>query len=255
MQTSNSLVKKYVSSFTFSPCIFFLSMYLSVYLYIFLSIYLYIYLFICYVFYLNILFLSVCLFVSNKRQNGWTDRVPNFVWALTRPQRRVLNDEIFKILCRKFFIFVKIWKCAEKYYEISKHFFYFYTVQRDKATVKSWNRRWPRSALKAYYKHIFLSIHLYYISIYLSIFYLSIYLFFSIYLLARPQNQQVSSLPLRMWNQSVFNVTAETGFIMINLPTSAYYCSSYRFITIQTIFNLYTKQSFVSRYRINFVHN
>ena len=23
---------------------------------------------------------SVCLFVSNKRQNGWTDRGPNFLW-------------------------------------------------------------------------------------------------------------------------------------------------------------------------------
>ena len=54
--------------------------------------------------------------------------------------------KILKICAWKFFIFVKFWKCARKYYEIRKHFlFLFYTLQReeltDKATIKSWNRR------------------------------------------------------------------------------------------------------------------
>ena len=182
MQTSNSLVKKYVSSFTFSPCIFFLSMFLSVYLYIFLSIYLYIYLFICYVFYLNILFLSVCLFVSNKRQNGWTDRVPNFVWALTRPQRRVLNDEIFKIVCRKVFIFVKIWKCAEKYYEISKHFFIFILYKEIKPQLKVEIEDGRGAPWKPIINIFFcLFIYTIYLSIYRSFIYLSISFSLSIY--------------------------------------------------------------------------
>ena len=85
--------------------------------------------------------------------------------------------------------------------------------------------------LSIYLSFIYLST---YLSIFLSIylFYLSIFLFLSIYLLSRPQNQQVSSVPLRMGKESVFNVTAETGFIMINQLTTAYNCSSYRFITI-----------------------
>ena len=35
--------------------------------------------------------LFVCLFVSNKRQIGWTDRA--FVWYLTRSQGRLMDDQ------------------------------------------------------------------------------------------------------------------------------------------------------------------
>ena len=49
--------------------------------------------------------LFVCPFVSNKRQNGWTDRVQKFVWDLTWPQER-FNDQNFKNLCLKVFLFL-----------------------------------------------------------------------------------------------------------------------------------------------------
>ena len=61
------------------------------------------------------------LFVSNKRQNSWTDRAQIFVgphW----PQGRFMNHQNFKNLCFKVVIFVKFLKCAKKYYEIRKLF-------------------------------------------------------------------------------------------------------------------------------------
>ena len=73
---------------------------------------------------LSIFTLLICQFVSNKRQNGWTDRGQIFfVWA---PQGRFMNDQNFKNLC--FLVFVKLWKCAKKYYKILK---LFYAVQRE----------------------------------------------------------------------------------------------------------------------------
>ena len=40
-----------------------------------------------------------------------------------------MNDQNFKNLCLKLFIFVKVCQCAKKYCEIPKLF--FYTVQRE----------------------------------------------------------------------------------------------------------------------------
>ena len=37
--------------------------------------------------------LSVCLFVSNKCQKGWTDRAKIFLWDITWPQGRFMNDK------------------------------------------------------------------------------------------------------------------------------------------------------------------
>jgi len=55
-----------------------------------------------YILYTLIFCLSVYLFVSNKRQNGW-----KFVRDLTWPQGRFMNDHNFKNWWLNFFIFVK----------------------------------------------------------------------------------------------------------------------------------------------------
>ena len=50
---------------------------------------------------MNLAYLSVCLFVSNKRQNGWTDRA-QILWCDTSQSRNPREDlwmvKILKIL-------------------------------------------------------------------------------------------------------------------------------------------------------------
>jgi len=46
--------------------------------------------------YTLLVWVGVCLFVCNKRQNGWTAG-PNFVLDIAWPQGRVMNDQILKI--------------------------------------------------------------------------------------------------------------------------------------------------------------
>ena len=56
---------------------------------------------------------SVCLFVSSKRQNGWTDRAQIFLWDITWPQGRFmndLNDQNFKYWLHQNSIFIKFLK-------------------------------------------------------------------------------------------------------------------------------------------------
>ena len=106
---------------------------------------------ICRHLYIYLACLFVCIQLISKRLNR---SGPNFVWDLTWPQGRFMNDQNFKNLCLKVFIFEKFWKCAKKYYEIRKLFCFCFILYkekmfRDKATIKSWNRRWARSALKA----------------------------------------------------------------------------------------------------------
>ena len=90
--------------------------------------------------------LSVCLYTINVK-NGWTDRA-QILCGTSRDPRKGL-------WMIKNFYFVRFWKCAKKYYEIRKLFFVFCFILyidkmlTEKATIKSWNGRWPRSALKA----------------------------------------------------------------------------------------------------------
>ena len=58
--------------------------------------------------YIYILCFSVCLFVSNKRQNGWTDRVHFFL-----PQGRFMDDRIFKKFASNKIRILKILKIHE----------------------------------------------------------------------------------------------------------------------------------------------
>ena len=53
--------------------------------------------------YINFACLSICLFVSNRRQKGWTDRALFFWWDLTWTQESFMNDQnrisrIFRIM-------------------------------------------------------------------------------------------------------------------------------------------------------------
>ena len=78
--------------------------------------------------------LSVCLFVSNKRQNGWTDRAQILCGTSRDPGKG--NDQNLTNFVFKIFYFWKFWKCAKKYNEIRKLFLLlFYTAQREDAQV------------------------------------------------------------------------------------------------------------------------
>ena len=76
-----------------------------------LSVYIDIYLFVC-------TSPDVCLFESDKRQNGWTDRAQTLCGRITWPQRRFGNAQNYKNLCRKALNFVKFYSpiCAENIY-------------------------------------------------------------------------------------------------------------------------------------------
>ena len=74
---------------------------------------------------------SVCLFVSNKRQNGWTDRAQILCWTSCDPRKGLWMIKIAKICVLKFFIFEKFWKRAKIIMKSTNFFlFLFYTVQR-----------------------------------------------------------------------------------------------------------------------------
>ena len=76
------------------------------------------------------------MLVSNKRQNGRTNRA-QILCDVLRETREVLWITKFK-------------KFSNKYYEIRKIVFVFVLFEEkmltDKVTVKIWNSRWARSA-------------------------------------------------------------------------------------------------------------
>ena len=76
--------------------------------------------------------LSVCLFVSNKRQNGWTDRAQILCETSRDPREGLCMIKIFKKCVLKVFIFVKCRKCAKKYYEIRKLFCFCFMLYKEK---------------------------------------------------------------------------------------------------------------------------
>ena len=62
--------------------------------------------------YINFAYLSVCLFVclfvSNNRQHVWAGL--NFLWDITWPQGRFMNDQSFKYLSPSKLVFIKFLK-------------------------------------------------------------------------------------------------------------------------------------------------
>ena len=73
--------------------------------------------------------LSVCLFVSKKRQNAWTDQAQILCG-------KVYGQSDFKYVILKYFYLklnnlVKFWKWAKNYYEYKE------LMLTDKATIKS----------------------------------------------------------------------------------------------------------------------
>ena len=77
--------------------------------------------------------LSVRFYPIN-RQNGWTDQAQFFFGTSRDPREGLWLIKIWKNCVISFFIFVKFWKCAKKYYEIRILFnVFFYTVQREDA--------------------------------------------------------------------------------------------------------------------------
>ena len=92
--------------------------------------------------------LGVCLFVFNKRQNGWTDRAKIFC-GTSRDHREVLwMIKNFRKCVLKVFNFVKkkFLKIREFFLNIHKIFFFVLKCQPKELHVHNLNRR---SALKA----------------------------------------------------------------------------------------------------------
>ena len=114
------------------------------------------------IFTLHIVSLSVCLFVClypiNIKTAGLTDRAQFFVGPHMTPGN-VYGCSKLKNLCTKVFDFCKRLKNNEKYILKSANFFcccfilYKENMLTDKATIKSWNRRWARNAHLAMYKY------------------------------------------------------------------------------------------------------
>ena len=118
--------------------------------------------------YKYIIYIFICLFVcfffciqkTSKRLNRSGS---NFLCDLTWPQGRFMNRKKLKNLCFKVFYICKFLKMREKILWNPQTFlFLFYTVRRedtDKATIKSWNRRWVRSTLLHVYYTTLMFVH------------------------------------------------------------------------------------------------
>ena len=74
--------------------------------------------------------LFVCLFVSNKRQNDWTDRAQFFLWDIAWSQGRFMDDQIFKNLPPLKFDFWKFWKSAKFFWKSGEIFCFCYSLTR-----------------------------------------------------------------------------------------------------------------------------
>ena len=83
--------------------------------------------------------LFVCLFVSNKRQNGWTDRAHFFCGTSRDPREGWSNFQKFASIK---ILFLKILK-------IHKIFFVFVLQFTHRDHVHNGNGRWARSGLIA----------------------------------------------------------------------------------------------------------
>ena len=94
--------------------------------------------------YIYIYTLLVCLFVSNKRRNGWSDRAQIFCGISLDPRVSCIDDRNFKNLPLTKLDFWKFWKSTKFVFQSA---WFFYNVCKRKCS--NWNRRWARSSLKA----------------------------------------------------------------------------------------------------------
>ncbi len=89
--------------------------------------------------FINLYINLACLFVSNKRQNGWTDRA-QFFCGISRDPREVLW--MIKIKNKKRFLFLQ--KILNP--ENQQIFFTKSTNEKQWEHVHNWNRRWAQIA-------------------------------------------------------------------------------------------------------------
>ena len=85
----------------------------------------------CIYLYINLARPSVCLFVSNKRQNGWTDRA-QFFCGTSRDHREVYEWSKFQIFVsikiRSSLNFWKFWKSTKFFVKICELFLFCFTM-------------------------------------------------------------------------------------------------------------------------------
>ena len=93
---------------------------------------------------------SVCLFVSNKRQNGWTDRAQIF-WGILRDPREGLWIIKFSKICLHQNSFFENFENPRIFCFKSANFFILQCTQWEH--VNNGNGRWARSALIAYIQY------------------------------------------------------------------------------------------------------
>ena len=97
---------------------------------------------------------SVCLFVSNKRLNGLTDRAQIFFGTPCDPREGLWIIKFQKFSSIKI-RFLKILKIHKKFLKIREIFCFCYLLTRrtpvyfiSNKKFYKWNKRWARSALK-----------------------------------------------------------------------------------------------------------
>ena len=91
--------------------------------------------------------LSVCLFVSNKRQNGWTDQAQIFSGISRDPREGLWMIKFSKICLHQNSIFENF-ENLRFFFENPRIFFLLF-VNKENPHVYKWNKRWARRALKA----------------------------------------------------------------------------------------------------------
>ena len=104
---------------------------------------------------MNLTCLSVCLFVSNKRQNGWTDQVKIFVGSPVTTGKVYGWSNVQKFASIKIY-FWKFWKSTIFLLKILEIFCFCYLLTRrtpvyfiSNKNFYKWNKRWARNALNA----------------------------------------------------------------------------------------------------------
>ena len=97
-----------------------------------------------------IYFACVCLYPINVKRLNRSGL--KFVWDLTWPQERFMNDQNFKISLQLNLIFIKFLKINNFFYKIRQVFCYCFTMYK-KRKCSQLNRRW---AQPSWYKNIYL---------------------------------------------------------------------------------------------------
>ena len=95
-----------------------------------------------------------CLFVSNKRQNGWTDRAQILCGTSFMSPVKVNDWSKFQISLLTKFNFHKIFKIHETFVWNLRTFFVIVLQCTQRENVYNCHRVWVQSALKAIYSNL-----------------------------------------------------------------------------------------------------